>query len=68
MSVLKVVEILGNSTKNFEDAIQNVINEASKTIKGIKSVYVKDMQVTVNENKISQYRVTTKVTFDIMND
>lgn len=67
MSVLKVVEILGNSTKNFEDAIQNVINEASKTIKGIKSVYVKDMQVTVNENKISQYRVTTKVTFDIMN-
>jgi flavin-binding protein dodecin len=68
MSVLKVVEILGNSTKNFEDAIQNVVNEASKTIKGIKSVYVKDMQVTVNENKISQYRVTTKVTFDIMND
>ena len=68
MSVLKVVEILGNSTKNFEDAIQNVINEASKTIKGIKSVYVKDMQVTVNENKISQYRVTTKVTFNIMND
>ena len=67
MSVLKVVEILGNSAKNFEDAIQNVINEASKTIKGIKSVYVKDMQVTVNENKISQYRVTTKVTFDIMN-
>ncbi len=68
MSVLKVVEILGNSNKNFEDAIQNVVNEASKTIKGIKSVYVKDMQVTVNENKISQYRVTTKVTFDIMND
>lgn len=66
MSVLKVVEILGNSTTSFEDAIQNVINEASKTIKGIKSVYVKDMQVTVNENKISQYRVITKVTFDIM--
>lgn len=68
MSVLKVIEILGNSTVSFEDAIQNVINEASKTVKYIKSVYVKDMQVTVMNNKISQYRVITKVTFDIKND
>lgn len=68
MSVLKVIEILGNSTVSFEDAIQNVINEASKTVKNIKSVYVKDMQVTVMNNKISQYRVITKVTFDIKND
>lgn len=68
MSVLKVIEILGNSTVSFEDAIQNVINEASKTVKYIKSVYVKDMQVTVVNNNISQYRVTTKVAFDIMND
>ncbi|WP_188650765.1 dodecin family protein [Yeosuana aromativorans] len=68
MSVLKVIEILGNSTESFEDAIQNVINEASKTVNHIKSVYVKDMQVTVVNNKISQYRVATKVTFDIKND
>lgn len=68
MSVLKVIEILGNSTVSFEDAIQNVINEASKTVNYIKSVYVKDMQVTVVNNKISQYRVITKVTFDIKND
>ncbi len=68
MSVLKVIEILGNSTVSFEDAIQNVINEASKTVNHIKSVYVKDMQVTVVNNKISQYRVTTKVSFDIKND
>ena len=67
MSVLKVIEILGNSTVSFEDAIQNVINEASKTVKNIKSVYVKDMQVVVENNKISQYRVITKVTFDIKN-
>ena len=67
MSVLKVIEILGNSTVSFEDAIQNVIDEASKTVKNIKSVYVKDMQVVVENNKISQYRVITKVTFDIKN-
>jgi hypothetical protein len=68
MSVLKVIEILGNSTVSFEDAIQNVINEASKTVNHIKSVYVKDMQVTVVNNKISQYRVITKVAFDIKNN
>ena len=66
MSVLKVIEVLGNSTVSFEDAVQNVINEASKTVKNIKSVYVKDMQVTVNNNKIGEYRVTTKVSFGIM--
>jgi flavin-binding protein dodecin len=59
MSVLKVVEILGNSTESFEDAVQNVISEASKTVRDIKSVYVQDMQVAVN-------RVNTKVTFTIL--
>ena len=43
MSVLKVIEILGNPALNFEDAVQNIINEASKSVKNIKSVYVKDM-------------------------
>ncbi|WP_298493665.1 dodecin family protein [uncultured Algibacter sp.] len=66
MSVLKVVEILGNSTVSFEDAVKNVVLEASKTIKDIKSVYVQDMQVTVNNNKIMEYRVTTKVCFGIL--
>lgn len=66
MSVLKVIEIMGNSTVSFEDAVQNVINEVSKTVKNIKSVYIKDMQVTVNNNKIAAYRVTTKVSFGIM--
>lgn len=66
MSVLKVIELLGNSNISFEDAVQNVVNEASKTVKNIKSVYIKDMQVTVNGNKISQYRVDTKVTFGIL--
>ena len=68
MSVLKVIEILGNSKVSFEDAVQNVINEASKSVKNIKSVYLKDTQVTVNNNKINEYRVNTKVTFGILDD
>mgnify|MGYP001021099709 FL=1 len=66
MSVLKVIEILGNSTASFEDAVSNVIKEASKTVKNIKSVYVNEMQVTVNNNQIKEYRVNTKVCFGIM--
>jgi flavin-binding protein dodecin len=68
MSVLKVIEILGNSTVSFEEAVQNVIDEAAKSVKNIKSVYLKDMQVTVQNNKIKEYRVNTKVTFGIIED
>lgn len=66
MSVLKVIEILGNSTESFEDAVQNVINEVSKTVNDVKSVYIQDMQVSVEDNKISEYRVNAKVTFGIL--
>jgi flavin-binding protein dodecin len=65
MSVLKVIEILGNSTVSFDDAVKNVVKEASKTVKNIKSVYVKDMQATVDNNQVTQFRVTTKVSFGI---
>lgn len=65
MSVLKVIEVLGNSTISFDDAVKNVVAEASKTVKNIKSVYVKDMQATVDNNEVTQYRVTTKVCFGI---
>jgi len=64
MSVLKVIEILGNSKVSFED----VINETSKTVKNIKSVYIQDMQATVNNNKITEYRINTKVSFGILDD
>jgi len=66
MSVLKVIEVLGNSTVSFDDAVKNVVSEASKSVKNIKSVYVKDMQATVENNALVQYRVTTKVCFGIM--
>ena len=65
MSVLKVIEILGHSNESFEDAVQNILSEASKTIKDIKSVYVNEMQVTVKDNKVDQYRVNAKITFGV---
>ncbi|MBA4746570.1 MAG: dodecin domain-containing protein [Muricauda sp.] len=68
MSVLKVVEIMGNSKESFEDAVNNIVKETSKTVRNIKSVYVKDMQVCVKNNQISEYRVNAKVTFGIDGD
>jgi len=65
MSVLKVIEVLGNSTVSFEDAVKNVIKEASQSVKNIESVYVKHMYVEVKNNAITEYRVNTKVTFKI---
>ncbi|MFO7673511.1 MAG: dodecin family protein [Lutibacter sp.] len=68
MSVLKVIELMGNSTISFEDAVQNVVNEAAKTVKNIKSVHIEHFHVTINSNKISQFRVTTKVAFGILDN
>lgn len=68
MSVLKVVEILGNSPKSWEHAVDQVIKEASKTIKNIKSVYIQDMQAMVKDNKVTEYRINAKVTFGILDE
>jgi flavin-binding protein dodecin len=63
MSVAKVTEIIASSTKSFDDAIENGIKRASKTLKGITGAWVSDQKVTVNDGKISEYRVVMKVTF-----
>jgi dodecin len=66
--VIKVIEVLAQSNKSWEDATQVALNEASKTIKDIKSVYVKELQAIVENGKISQYRVNAKISFGIRDD
>ena len=63
MSVAKIIEISCESPKSFEDAIQNGIARAGKTVHGIKGAWVKEQQVVVENNKVSLYRVDLKVTF-----
>jgi flavin-binding protein dodecin len=65
MSVAKVIEISAESSKSFEDAIQEGIKRAGKTVDRIKTAWVKDQQVTVKDNKVVAYRVSLKVTFVI---
>ena len=63
MSVAKIIELSCESPKSFEDAIQNGIVRASKTVHGIKGAWVKDQQVVIENNKVSLYRIDLKVTF-----
>jgi len=63
MSVAKIIELSCESPKSFEDAIQNGIARASKTIHNIKGAWVKEQQVIIDNNKITLYRVDLKVTF-----
>jgi flavin-binding protein dodecin len=66
MSVLKVIELMSDSSKSWEDATQQAVTRASKTIKGIRSVWVKDMSATCDKSgKISSYRVTCHVSFEV---
>jgi len=65
MAILKVLEILSNSNKSWEDATENAVKEASKTVKGISSVYVQEQSAVVEDGKITEYRVNVKITFEI---
>lgn len=66
MAVLKVIEILASSEKSWEDATANAVKMAAKTVKGIRSVYVQDMSAVVNDNKITEFRVNVKITFEVL--
>ena len=63
MSVARVTEISSNSSKSFEDAIQQGIDRATKTLRNVKGAWVKEQQVKVENDQIVEYRVDMKVTF-----
>lgn len=63
MSVAKHIEITAESPNSFDAAIQAGITKASETVKGIRSAWVKDQQVVVEDGKVAAYRVNLKVTF-----
>ncbi len=65
MSVLKVIEVLSSSNQNWEDATRKAIKEASKTVKNIRSVYIKDQSCVVENDEITNFRVTVKITFEV---
>jgi len=65
MGIVKVIEVIGSSEKSFDDALENVVVEASKTVRNIDSVFVKDFKAHVKDGKISSYGVICKISFRV---
>lgn len=65
MSVLKVIEVLADSEKSWEDATKNAIKHASKTVNHIKSAFVQSQSVVVDDNEVEKFRVNVKITFEV---
>ena len=61
--MLKVIEVLAESDKSFEEATQNAVTKAGESVRNIKSIYIKDMNASVENNKIVSYRVNAKISF-----
>jgi flavin-binding protein dodecin len=62
-SIAKVIELIAESDKSWDDAAKNALKEASKTVKNIKSIWMDNMSAEVQNNKIVSYRANVKVTF-----
>lgn len=63
MSVAKITEITSSSKKSFEDAVENGVKRANKTLKNVTSAWVADQSVSVEDGKVSSYNVRMKITF-----
>ncbi|MGB4826658.1 MAG: dodecin family protein [Paracoccaceae bacterium] len=63
MSMVKVIEVLAQSDKGFDDAARNAVRIAAKTVRDIKEIYIKDMNGIVENGEIKLYRITAKISF-----
>jgi flavin-binding protein dodecin len=62
-SIVKVIEVIAQSEKGFDDAVRTAVKEASKTVKNVKSVWVDNFSCTVDGDKITEYRINAKISF-----
>ncbi len=65
MAIVKVIEVIASSEKNFDDAVNQAVKETAKTIRNIDSVWIKDMKVHVKDGEIKSYGVICKVSFRV---
>jgi flavin-binding protein dodecin len=63
MSVVKFIELSGRSSESFEDAVRQTVERASQTIRNIQSVWVKEFEGVVENNRVTQFQVIVKVSF-----
>lgn len=63
MAIVKVIEVLAQSSKGWEDAANTALQEAARTVRNIKSMYVDDFQVKVQNDRATEYRLRAKISF-----
>jgi flavin-binding protein dodecin len=61
--VLKVIEVLAESEKSWEDAAAQAVEKAAKTLKNIRSIYIENFEAKVQSNKVVSYRINGKISF-----
>ena len=62
MSIAKVIEVLAEGD-SIEAAVESAVQEASQSVRGIRHVYINDMQAMVENNQVTKYRINAKLTF-----
>lgn len=62
-NMVKVIEVLAESDKSWEDAAAQAVEHASQTLHGIKSIYIENFEAAVDSNKIVKYRINAKISF-----
>lgn len=65
MSVVKVIELVGESKSGWEDAVKNAVFDASKTVDNITGVEIYNMTANIDDGKITEYKVNVKVAFGV---
>ena len=63
MPVVKVIELVGISTNSWQEAAENAVSEAAKTVRNIRGVHIKGFTGKIRENKIIEYRANVKIAF-----
>ena len=62
---MKVIEVLANSEKSWEDATRKAVKQAAKSVKNIRSVFVQSQSAVVNGDDVTEFRVNLKITFEV---
>ena len=65
MSVVKYLELSGQSPNGYEDAIREAVERASSTLRNIRSVWIKEFEAVVENDKVSQFRAVVKIAFEL---